>query len=131
MKLKFCLLTCLMVLQVLNSSAAELPHSVLALPLATQGEVCVEPVDVMRRDHMDILFHQRDRTMYSGERDSKHSLIGCLSCHTQKNDQGKFIPINAEGQFCQVCHAYTAVKIDCFECHATTPDPEQQAVLDE
>ena len=101
--------------------AEELPHSVLKIPVAIQGEHCVEPLEIMRTDHMNLLFHQRDKTMYDGVRDSKHSLIGCLSCHTQKDDAGDYIPINAEGQFCQICHDYAAVKIDCFECHATTP----------
>ena len=91
------------------------------LPAATRGEQCVEPVDVMRRDHMTMLFHQRDRTMYQGERSSPHSLVGCLSCHTQKDSQGTYIPINAPGQFCESCHSYASVNIDCFGCHATRP----------
>ena len=37
------------------------------------------------------------------------------------DEQGGYRSINAEGQFCQSCHAYTATKIDCFECHATKP----------
>ena len=32
------------------------------------------------------------------------------------------IPVNAPGQFCESCHTYAAVKMDCFECHATVPD---------
>ena len=105
----------------LRLSADELPYSVLNLPKAVMGESCVEPVSVMREKHMDLLFHQRDKTMYQGTRDEKHSLIGCLNCHTQKDAQGQFIPINEKGQFCEVCHSYTAVKMDCFGCHATTP----------
>ena len=93
------------------------------IPAAVKGEQCVEPVDVMRRDHMTMLFHQRDRTVYFGERspEAKYSLIECLSCHTQKDAQGAYIPINAPGQFCQVCHSYASVKMDCFECHANKP----------
>jgi hypothetical protein len=30
--------------------------------------------------------------------------------------------VTAQGQFCQGCHAYTAVKIDCFSCHASVPE---------
>ncbi len=97
------------------------PQSVLDLPKAVKGESCVAPVEEMRRNHMEMLFHQRDQTMYFGVRDAKHSLTGCLSCHTQKDAGGKYIPINAPGQFCQECHSYTAVKMDCFQCHATTP----------
>ncbi len=96
-------------------------QSVLTLPKAVRGDSCVAPVDQMRRNHADMLFHQRDETMYFGVRDAKHSLIGCISCHTQKDAAGQFIPINAPGQFCQECHAFTAVKMDCFQCHAATP----------
>ncbi len=91
------------------------------IPVAIKGESCVAPLDEMRRNHMTLLFHQRDRTVYQGERDTRFALTGCLECHTQKDGFGEFIPINAEGQFCYSCHAYTAVKMDCFECHATTP----------
>ena len=95
--------------------------SILDLPPATRGESCVAPVEEMRRRHMEMLFHQRDETMYFAVRDTEHSLIGCISCHAQKDAEGQFIPINEPGQFCYECHSYTAVKIDCFSCHATTP----------
>jgi len=104
----------------------DLPYSVLnlphVLPRALIGESCVEPVDVMRKKHMQLLFHQRDKTMYQGARDEKHSLTGCVSCHAQISASGEFIGINVRGQFCEVCHVYTAVKMDCFECHANKPD---------
>ncbi len=101
---------------------------VLELPAATMGESCVAPVEVMRRDHMKLLFHQRDRTVRTGERNTKFSLTGCLDCHTQKDSQGEFIPINAPGQFCQQCHAFSSVKMDCFECHASRPAAVEQAL---
>jgi hypothetical protein len=71
-----------------------------------RAEQCVEPVEVMRRDHMKLLDHQRDETVINGERDSKYSLVGCMNCHNPASESG------AE------CHAYASVKIDCFECHA-------------
>ncbi len=90
-------------------------------PPRGKGEQCVEPTEVMRRDHMQFLKHQRDETMHRGIRTTKHSLIECLECHTRKDEMGQFRPVNAEGEFCQVCHDYSGVKMDCFECHATTP----------
>ncbi len=87
------------------------------------GEQCVEPTDVMRRRHMEFLLHQRDLTVHDGVRARKHSLVECLNCHTAKDDRGQFIPVDAPGQFCQSCHAYTGVKMDCFECHASRPSP--------
>lgn len=90
-------------------------------PRAVKGDQCVEPTDDMRRNHMNYLTHQRDLTVHQGIRTKKHSLVECLECHTQSDDQGKHIPINAEGEFCQACHAYSSVSMDCFQCHATKP----------
>ena len=92
------------------------------------GEKCVEPTDVMRREHMDLIQHQRDETMRNGIRGitAKHSLKGCIDCHVGYDDQGKAVSINDEGQFCQSCHNYAAVSIDCFSCHRTTPDGEDK-----
>lgn len=87
-----------------------------------RGAQCVEPIEIMRRDHFEFIKHQRDQTVYHGIRGSRHSLAGCIDCHASKSADGEFLPINAEGQFCQTCHTYAAVKIDCFTCHATVPD---------
>ena len=87
------------------------------------GEKCVEPTELMRREHMNFILHQRDETMYKGIRGitAKHSLKDCIDCHAGYDDQGKAIAINEKGQFCESCHEYTAVSIDCFGCHRTTP----------
>ena len=92
------------------------------------GEKCVEPTDVMRRQHMDLIQHQRDETMHKGIRGitAKHSLKGCIDCHVGYDDKGEAVSINDEGQFCQSCHNYAAVSIDCFSCHRTTPDGENK-----
>ncbi|MDH3629607.1 MAG: sulfur reduction protein DsrJ [Gammaproteobacteria bacterium] len=79
---------------------------------------CVEPVDVMRRDHMKFLMHQRDATVLEGERDSKYSLVGCMDCHNPAGVSEEIIRYENPKHFCAECHAYTSVKIDCFECHA-------------
>jgi hypothetical protein len=85
------------------------------------GEKCVEPTDVMRREHMDFILHQRDETMHKGIRGAKHSLKDCIDCHVGYDEKGQALPINASGQFCESCHTYAAVSIDCFSCHRTTP----------
>lgn len=87
-----------------------------------RGEQCVEPVEIMRRDHFEFLRHQRDQAMHLGVRALRHSLAGCIDCHASRDAQGQFLPVTAQGQFCQGCHAYTAVKIDCFSCHASVPE---------
>ncbi len=88
---------------------------------AASAEACVEPEDVMERNHMEFLKHQRDDTVHEGVRTKKYSLAECVDCHVSRDAAGAAIPINAEGQFCQTCHAYASVKLDCFECHATVP----------
>lgn len=95
-----------------------------SFPRAT-GEQCVAPADVMRRDHMDLLNHQRDETVLDGLRSNPYSLVACVNCHTSRDESGVAIRIDAEGQFCQSCHAYAAVQIDCFSCHAAVPEQPQ------
>ena len=88
---------------------------------AAGGDACVEPLPVIRRDHMKFLMHQRDDTVHRGIRGARHSLVGCIDCHAGKDEAGQWVRIDAAGQFCATCHAYAAVKIDCFECHAALP----------
>ena len=83
---------------------------------------CVDDPATMRRHHFDFLKHQRDDTLRQGIRGAKYSLKECVGCHATADAQGHAVPVNAEGQFCQSCHAYAAVSIDCFSCHATVPD---------
>ena len=87
-----------------------------------QGEACVEPSEVMRRDHYEYLMHHRQVSVHLGVRTKRHSLVGCVDCHAARADNGNYLPVNAPGQFCQSCHEYTAVKMDCFGCHAAVPD---------
>ena len=115
--------TWLMLASALSPGGATAGESRVALPAlpSAKGEACVEPTPIMRRDHMDFLLHQRDATVHDGIRGTKHSLIGCIDCHVQRDGNGTAIPVNAPGQFCDGCHRYAGVSMDCFECHATTP----------
>ena len=81
---------------------------------AKAGTQCVEVPATMRRSHMDFLKHQRDDTVHKGIRGAKHSLKGCVDCHASRQTGSVAA---APGDFCVSCHSYTAVKIDCFECH--------------
>jgi len=42
-----------------------------------KGDQCVEDTDFMRRNHMELILHQRDETMHRGVRPKKHSLKEC------------------------------------------------------
>ena len=88
-------------------------------------EQCVEPTEMMQKDHFGFLYHQRDNTVIDGIRTKQHSLANCIDCHVSYDKSGTAIPINSEGQFCQTCHVQTAVNIDCFTCHATVPREKQ------
>ena len=88
-----------------------------------RGEACVAPVAEMRRDHMKMLLHQRDRTMRQGLREPRFSLKGCVDCHASQKTGSV---LGQEG-FCSSCHEYAAVKIDCFECHSPSPQKRTAA----
>ena len=75
----------------------------------------------MRRDHMKFLLQQRDETVLHGNRTGKYSLAGCINCHAQTPENGKIVRAEDPEYFCTNCHQYTAVKIDCFECHSDRP----------
>jgi [DsrC]-trisulfide reductase subunit J len=85
---------------------------------AGKGERCVETTDFMRRNHMELLRHQRDATTHQGIRTRNHSLNGCIECHASRKNNSV---VGSEQNFCQSCHSYAAVKLDCFECHASKP----------
>ena len=95
----------------------------VALPAVKieKGEACVAPTEDMRRDHMNRLLHQRDRTLRQGIRESRFSLKRCVECHAGR-ETGSVL---GKDGFCSSCHTYAAVSIDCFECH--TPLRQQQA----
>ncbi len=75
---------------------------------------CIAPPEVMRRQHPDMLRHQRDRTVHLGERGARVSLKDCIGCHASRQTGSV---IGSDRAFCQGCHSYAAVRIDCFECH--------------
>jgi [DsrC]-trisulfide reductase subunit J len=83
----------------------------------TQG--CVEPTEDMRRNHMKYILHQRDETVHEGIRTKQHSLEECIDCHVSSAPDAP--RVSSEQHFCNSCHTYAAVNIDCFECHADRP----------
>ena len=103
-----------------SALAADAPSTRVPLPgVAAPAEgKCVEDTAFMRRNHMRLLVHQRDRTVHEGIRTEKHSLANCVSCHASK-ETGRVTGSN--DAFCEGCHRYAAVKLDCFECHADRP----------
>jgi hypothetical protein len=103
------------------SSAGETPYPHIPPVPKAKGEQCVEPTDVMRRDHMKFILHQRDDTVHGGIRTSRHSLKGCIDCHVTADANGRYPSIKSKDHFCSACHSYAAVQVDCFECHSDHP----------
>jgi hypothetical protein len=87
---------------------------------AAPKAACVEDTAFMRRNHMDLLRHQSQRTVKDGVRTTKHSLAGCVDCHADK-ETGSVLGRNAAGRegFCVECHRTVAASPDCFECHSS------------
>lgn len=83
-----------------------------------KGGQCVEDPKFMRSNHMKLIVHQRDKTVRLGIRGSKYELTNCVDCHASKVNHSV---LGSNQNFCQGCHAYAAVKIDCFECHSSKP----------
>ena len=70
---------------------------------------------------MKYLLHHRDKTVHEGIRTTQYSLANCIDCHVQPGPNGKIAAHSSKEHFCNGCHQYAAVQIDCFECHADRP----------
>ncbi len=99
------------------SSFAVADSDLLATAKA-KSEQCVEDTAEMRKNHMEKILHQRDETMYKGIRTKQYSLKECINCHVPENATARY---GDDKHFCSSCHNYTAVSIDCFQCHADKP----------
>lgn len=102
------------------AAAGRVPQPVIEA--ASGSGQCVAEPTFMRRNHMELLKHQRDDTLRSGIRTAKYSLKDCISCHASQTTNSVTA---APSNFCQSCHTYAAVKIDCFECHANQPQAKK------
>ena len=78
------------------------------------GDKCVRDTEWMRRNHMTLLKHQRDDTVYRGVRGTDEALRACIDCHADKKSGSV---IGSDQAFCQGCHSYASVSLDCWECH--------------
>ena len=88
---------------------------------ADRLDACVAPTAFMRRNHFELIQHQRDVTVHQGIRKTDNSLAGCVDCHVRSDEAGNHVPVNSPGEFCAGCHKYAGASLDCFACHATKP----------
>ena len=98
-------------------------------PPKGKGEQCVRETSFMRANHMTLLLHQRDETMQRGIRTKRFSLKECVACHAVPGNDGLSVGYEDPKNFCRVCHDYTAVKMDCFECHASKPPRDRAKAM--
>jgi hypothetical protein len=96
-----------------------LPEVPAAQARVSEAQGCVEPTAEMRKNHMNYILHQRDETMHRGVRTGQYSLVECINCHV--SDAPDTPRVSSEEHFCNSCHTYAAVNIDCFQCHADRP----------
>jgi len=100
----------------------------ITLPANSEGKSCILPSEQMRREHPDLLKHDRIQTLREGVRAKADgnvldgSLKQCVNCHAVKDESDKFVRIDNEQHFCVSCHKYAAVSIDCFQCHRDIPE---------
>jgi hypothetical protein len=74
----------------------------------------VEPIEYMRKNHVDLLNNWKERVVRNGElryvaSDGKEYTMSltltCLNCHSNK------------ANFCDRCHEYVRVSPRCWDCH--------------
>lgn len=107
-------------------SATELKPKIPKPLNMAKGDQCVADAHFMRLNHMDMLKHDRDKTVHEGQRDVQYSLKECVACHAVNDEQGSAITAAEPEHFCRSCHDYAAVTIDCFQCHASRPEVKEQ-----
>jgi hypothetical protein len=100
-----------------DAPASRVPQPAVAI--SAPGK-CVEDTPFMLRNHMELLKHQRDKTVREGVRTTQHSLANCVNCHASR-ETGRVT--GGKDAFCESCHRYAAVKLDCFECHSDRAQP--------
>jgi len=112
---------CLPVAAIAGGPSTPHPDIVIANP----GH-CIAPAEEMRRNHPEMLKHQRDVTVHAGTRGAKVSLNSCIECHASHTNGSV---LGTSENFCQSCHQFMAVRLDCFECHQPSPAAVAPAAL--
>ncbi len=98
-------------------------------PPKGQGDHCVADTEFMRKNHMKMLLHHRKEAVHLGLRTDQYDLNRCVTCHAVAGPDAKPVSFESPQHFCRSCHAYAAVSIDCFECHASRPETSGRTVV--
>ena len=106
----FCIITFPIWLTAASGKLAYAPEP----QIVTEEEQCVESVEWMRANHMDLVLDWREIVVRDGIRtwvasDGKEYTISltstCMDCHSNK------------AEFCDQCHNYVGGQPDCWTCH--------------
>ena len=97
-------------------------------PPNPNGERCIEPKDFMRAEHMRMLVRWRDQAVRENSRvyvaaDGRRwekGLETCVACHGHADARGKSTTAAAA---CSECHGYVDAKLDCWDCHHESAEP--------
>ena len=115
-----------MLLAVLFGLVAAAPAAAGRVPMpkipAAKGAHCVRPVAWMLKNHMKLLMRLRYQAVHEGIRHRRETLPGCMNCHVSKLADGRYPSVHSRKFFCNACHEYVGVRIDCFSCHTNRPD---------
>jgi len=120
----------LLLASLLAACGGQPPEPPKAVRQFSDTQACVEPLAEMRKNHMEYILHQRDETVHAGIRTRKHSFEECINCHVAQREDGSYPSVGTKDHFCSSCHAYAAVKIDCFQCHNDNPVRPSMLSLD-
>ncbi|MFZ7104757.1 MAG: sulfate reduction electron transfer complex DsrMKJOP subunit DsrJ [Peptococcaceae bacterium] len=81
---------------------------------------CIEDVEFMRSNHMQLLNDwkvsvvREGNRIYVSQKDGQEVNISlqntCLDCHSNKEE------------FCDACHTYAEVEPNCWDCHVATEE---------
>ncbi len=93
------------------------------------GEPHPEGNEFWRINHPALLSHDRDLTVLEGIRDIDASIKTCVACHAVAGPDAAPVTYESPQNTCRVCHDYTAVKIDCFQCHNSRPERADWAAV--
>lgn len=94
-----------------------------------KGAHCIRPAAWMRENHMKLLMQVRDEVVHEGIRRDHESLSACMNCHVSKRADGSYPSVTSRDFFCNSCHGYVGVRIDCFTCHSNRPSSGETTAM--
>jgi hypothetical protein len=113
----------LLIMFMLQGCDATPPQRNLDVAKANAEQCAIsDDISEVRKNHMEYILDQRDKTMHQGIRTKQFSFKECINCHIPAEENGKPVRYGDKNHFCSTCHEYVSVTLDCFECHSDRPE---------